>query len=103
MSTAKRLTPNKIANLVMADEAWHDSEYVAASDYDALSAELAALRDKALQFDLDQAGIARREADATELIELRAELAALRAERKKLLGCRDDLREIAEAINRLTD
>ena len=44
MSTAKRLTPNKIANLVMADEAWHDSEYVAASDYDALSAELAALR-----------------------------------------------------------
>ena len=44
MSTAKRLTPNKIANLVMADEAWHDSEYVAASDYDALRAELAALR-----------------------------------------------------------
>lgn len=80
MSTAKRLTPNKIANLVMADEAWHDSEYVAASDYDALSAELAALRDKALKFDLDQAGIARREADAAELIELRAELAALRAE-----------------------
>jgi hypothetical protein len=38
MSTAKRLTPNKIANLVMADEAWHDSEYVAASDYDALRA-----------------------------------------------------------------
>ena len=80
MSTAKRLTPNKIANLVMADEAWHDSEYVAASDYDALSAELATLRDKALQFDLDQAGIARRDADAAELVELRAELAALRAE-----------------------
>lgn len=44
MSSVKRLTPNKIANLVMADEAWHDSEYIAASDYDALSAELAALR-----------------------------------------------------------
>lgn len=43
-------------------------------------AELAALRDKALRFDLDQAGIARRDADAAELVELRAELAALRAE-----------------------
>ena len=38
-----------------------------------------------------------------ELDDALAELAALRAERKKLLGCRDDLREIAEAINRLTD
>ena len=46
MSTmsAKRLTPNKIANLVMADDAWHSSEYIAAEDYDALLAELDALR-----------------------------------------------------------
>jgi len=44
---AKRLTPNKIANLVMADDAWHDSEYVAAADYDALLAELAAERARA--------------------------------------------------------
>lgn len=42
--------------------------------------ELAALRDKALRFDLDHAGIERREAEAVELVELRAELAALRAE-----------------------
>lgn len=41
---AKRLTPNSIANLVMADDAWHDSEYVAAADYDALLAERDALR-----------------------------------------------------------
>ena len=41
---AKRLTPKSIANLVMADDAWHDSEYVAAADYDALLAERDALR-----------------------------------------------------------
>ena len=56
------------------------------ADVERLSAELAALRDKALQFDLDQAGIARRDADAAELVELRAELAALRAERDALLA-----------------
>ena len=41
---AKRLTPNKIANLVMADDAWHDSEYVSAEDYDELQAEVERLR-----------------------------------------------------------
>lgn len=41
--SVKRLTPNKIANLVMADDAWHDSEYVAAADYDAAVARIAEL------------------------------------------------------------
>lgn len=41
---AKRLTPNKIANLIMAEDAWHDSEYVSAEDYDALRAEVERLR-----------------------------------------------------------
>ena len=36
-----RYTPNKIANAIMADEAWHDSKWVRASDYDALAARLA--------------------------------------------------------------
>ena len=40
----KRYTPNKIANEIMAEDAWHDSEWVRASDYDALAAENAALR-----------------------------------------------------------
>ena len=40
----KRLTPNSIANLVMADEAWHDSLYVRAEDYDSLLADFEALR-----------------------------------------------------------
>ncbi len=41
--SVKRLTPNSIANLFMADEAWHDSEYVAAADYDAAAARIAEL------------------------------------------------------------
>lgn len=40
----KRLTPNSIANLIMADEAWHDSLYVKAEDYDSLLADFKALR-----------------------------------------------------------
>jgi hypothetical protein len=47
-------------------------------------AEIAALRDKALAYDLDQAGIERRAAEAVELVEARAEIAALRAEVKEL-------------------
>jgi hypothetical protein len=43
-----------------------------------LQAELAACRDKALRYDLDQAGIASREAESVELVELRAELAECR-------------------------
>lgn len=41
-------------------------------------AENNALRDKALRFDLDQAGIEARERDAVELVRLRADTAALR-------------------------
>lgn len=37
-----------------------------------LVAEVDRLRDKALRFDLDQAGIERREAEAVELVECRA-------------------------------
>ena len=37
--------------------------------------------------------------DSAELAALRIENDALRAEREKLLGCRDELREIAEAIS----
>jgi len=36
------------------------------------------LRDKALRFDLDAAGIAQREAQAVELVEARAEIVRLR-------------------------
>lgn len=41
-------------------------------------ATVTALQDKALRFDLDQAGIERREAEAVELVELRATVTALR-------------------------
>lgn len=37
----------------------------------AMHAEIEALRDKAIRFDLDQAGIEQREAEAVELVELR--------------------------------
>lgn len=65
MSSVKRLTPNKIANLVMADEAWHDSEYIAASDYDALRAELAAIHieNDTLRAELESAHTAQRHAE----------------------------------------
>ena len=43
------------------------------ADNEGLRAERDALRDKALRFDLDQLGIERREAEAVELVELRAE------------------------------
>jgi len=47
--------------------------------------------DKAIRFDLDEAGIAKREADAVELVEARAERDAARQEA-------DRLREALEAI-----
>lgn len=64
--SVKRLTPNKIANLVMADDAWHDSEYVAAADYDAAVARIAELeaeRDK-LAEQLTEAWLERDAAEA---------------------------------------
>lgn len=42
------------------------------------------LRDKAIRFDLDVVGIAQREAEAVELVELRAENEALRKDAKRL-------------------
>jgi hypothetical protein len=47
----------------------------------ALRADLAEARDKALLYDLDRAGITQRNAEAVELVELRADLAAARAMR----------------------
>jgi hypothetical protein len=59
----------------------HASLVVAAPDLaatvEALHAEVEALRDKAIRFDLDQAGIEQREAEAVELVELRADKARL--------------------------
>lgn len=46
---------------------------------DALLAEVAKLTDKALRYDLDQLGISQREREAVELVDLRAEVAKLRA------------------------
>ena len=40
----KKLTPNSIANLVEPTEAWHDSLWVRAEDYDSLLADFEALR-----------------------------------------------------------
>lgn len=42
--------------------------------------EIASLREKAIAYDLDQAGIMQREAEAVELVEARAEIARLREE-----------------------
>ena len=44
MTEAKKLTPNAIANQMMADEAWHDTLYVRAEIYDLLEAENERLR-----------------------------------------------------------
>ncbi len=49
-----------------------------AATVEALHAEVERLRDKAIRFDLDQAGIEQREAEAVELVELRDD--------KKILG-----------------
>lgn len=56
-----------------------------------LRAERDALRDKALRFDLDAAGIEQREREAVELVELRAERDALR----------ELLREVVQVPSRL--
>lgn len=51
--------------------------------------QITALTDKAIRFDLDQAGIERREAEAVELVELRAQVSALKA-RLEALGMHAD-------------
>ena len=55
------------------------------------------LRDKALRFDLDQAGIKSREREAVELVQLRAERDALHVNMMALAEQRDDLREALQA------
>lgn len=54
-------------------------------------------RDKALRFDLDRAGIASREAESVELVEARARVAELEAERDRLAVA------LAEAYERIRD
>ena len=67
MSEVKRYTPNKIANEIMAENAWHDSLWVRNEDYEELR------KSRALHW-LD-ANKLRSESD-----KLTAELAALRAD-----------------------
>ena len=50
------------------------------AEVERLRAELAEAQEKALRCDLDMAGIERREQEATELVQLRAELAECRRE-----------------------
>lgn len=52
-------------------------------EVDTLRARVAELSDKALRFDLDQAGITAREREAVELVELRARVAELEQERNE--------------------
>jgi polyferredoxin len=53
------------------------------------NAEIARLAEKALAYDLDCVGIARRDADAVALIECRAEIVRLRAELATVTAQRD--------------
>ena len=59
--------------------------------------ELARLADKALRFDLDAAGIASRERDAVELVELRAKLAMAKSASKKYVYSTNGVIDRAEA------
>ena len=56
--------------------------------------ELAEVQEKALRFDLDQAGIEQREREVVELVTLRAELAVARSELAVSVG---HLSRLAEA------
>ena len=66
------------------------SEYVeldrARTEADRLRGVCDVLLDKALKYDLDRAGISRREREAVELVELRAERDRLQAALKNLLA-----------------
>lgn len=42
----KRYTPNSIANEIMAEDAWHDSQWVRAADYDRLQSALTAAQER---------------------------------------------------------
>ena len=63
-------------------------------DLDAyMEAENAELRGKALMYDLDQLGINTREAEAVELVELRAEVAALKERLARITSVVDEQAE----------
>jgi hypothetical protein len=68
-------------------------------ELDRLRAENAELRDKALRYDLDRAGIEHRNAEAVELVELRAERQREREERRRIVECGDARTRDLEAEN----
>lgn len=65
---------------------------------DALRAEVESLRDKAIRFDLDQAGIEQRERIDVELVERRAEVERLRAEVERLRADAERSQDIAPLL-----
>jgi hypothetical protein len=67
----------------------------ARSNLATIRAALAAARDLELRYKLDAAGLERREAESVELVELRAAVAAIKAERDE---ARKALMDIAEAF-----
>lgn len=66
-----------------------------------LRAENEALQDKALRFDLDQAGIEGREREAVELVEKRAEVEALRSLNERLHAEKIELLAVIDGLERL--
>ncbi len=72
MSDVKKYTPNSIANEIMAEDAWHDSLWVRAENYDALRTELAeARRDAEHWREARRSAIEAGDALMTELAEAR--------------------------------
>jgi chromosome segregation ATPase len=73
-------TANDLAKVLQREANTEDEIEALSEEVEGLTAEVKALRDKALRFDLDQAGIERRDAEAVELVEARAEIERLRGE-----------------------
>jgi hypothetical protein len=72
VSDVKKYTPNSIANEIMAEDAWHDSLWVRAENYDALRTELAeARRDAEHWREARRSAIEAGDALMTELAEAR--------------------------------
>lgn len=70
------------------------------TERDALRAELAETREKAIKYDLDAAGIEHRTAESVELVELRAELAECKADAERWrIARRDGFQDVA-VVNR---
>ena len=68
-----------------------------------LRKENADLLDKALRFDLDQAGIEMREATAGELVEARAEIQRLLADKKRLRKAISHIHALLNTKGSMTD